>query len=310
MKLFKHKKGSELTEKIIVTAFSVAAAAAIIIWMVGIINISKAVDINGNGSGAGGATLKVQGKKKVAWSMSGDQEWALTQRLNQIQKEQGLDSNEAAKELARQIHNTGGGYIPEMFREDSDLAYFGSASFSTLPSNEAIASSVGGSSATFVGSGYADLAGVNLVEVPVGKTITFALLCLNQDNITPEAKTLSESCPEGDNSCQETLLRNYILNGSQLVCSLSSSGNITFNYNMNGLNQERCADVLTQTDSYGFGEGNFAYVCYKVDGQEVPFIYNSEDGKLYSVNMDVVGDAILDSVQPFSCEYFSVTLLD
>ena len=310
MKLFKNKKGSELTEKIMVAGFSVAAAAAVIIWMVGIINISKAVDINGNGSGAGGATLKFQGKKKVAWNMSGDQEWALAQRLSQLQKDQGLDSNEAARELARQIYGTGGGYVPEMFREDSDMAYFGTASFSTLPSNDVIASSVGGSSATFVGSGYADLIGASLIEAPVGKALVFTLLCLNQDNITQEVKTFSETCTEGEDACQQMLLRNYVLNGSQLVCSLSGSGNMTFSYHMSGLNQERCADALTQSDSYAFGEGNFAYACYNVDGEELPFIYNSEDGKLYSINMDVVGDAVLDSVQPASCQYFSATLLD
>ena len=45
-KLLKNKKGSELVEKILMVAFSVAAGAAIIIYLVSVINNSKTTSVN------------------------------------------------------------------------------------------------------------------------------------------------------------------------------------------------------------------------------------------------------------------------
>ena len=45
-KLLKNKKGSELVEKILMVAFSVAAGAAIIVYLVSVINNSKTTTVN------------------------------------------------------------------------------------------------------------------------------------------------------------------------------------------------------------------------------------------------------------------------
>ena len=45
-KLLKNKKGSELVEKILMVAFSVAAGAAVILYLVSVINKSKSTTVD------------------------------------------------------------------------------------------------------------------------------------------------------------------------------------------------------------------------------------------------------------------------
>ena len=45
-RLFKNKKGSELVEKILMVAFSVAAGAAVIVYLVSVINNKKTTSVD------------------------------------------------------------------------------------------------------------------------------------------------------------------------------------------------------------------------------------------------------------------------
>lgn len=45
-KLLKNKKGSELVEKILMVAFSVAAGAAVIVYLVAVINAKKSTSVD------------------------------------------------------------------------------------------------------------------------------------------------------------------------------------------------------------------------------------------------------------------------
>ena len=45
-KLLKNKKGSELVEKILMVAFSVAAGAAVIVYLVSVINSKKTTTVS------------------------------------------------------------------------------------------------------------------------------------------------------------------------------------------------------------------------------------------------------------------------
>ena len=305
------KRGSELTEKIMITAFSVAAAAACIVWMVGIINISKAVDINGNGAGGDGGSLSVQGKTKIAWNMSADQEYSLFTELSRRSQANGTTLDDESREMARQANASGSGYIPSLFAGNEDMGYFGTASFSSLPTNEQLTTAFGTSDFSFVDAGYFDMVSNNIYGMPVGKALVFTLCCFNEDNLTAEAKTAASVCDINTESpCQENFFKAYVYGGTTLLDSISGSGNFTYTLNIPALVAERTSDATSDSESHGFGESNFAYAVYRVAGEEALLIYNSDDGKMYDLGMSPVGPATLQSVQPASSPYFSTTVLD
>ena len=313
MRLFRNKKGSELTEKIMVTAFSVAAAAACIIWMVGIINISKAVDINGGGAGGGAGALTVGAeRKKVVHAMSSDQEWNLYQAIQADVNANGGDSSDAVERMKANFCHSGAGYVPEMFADSKDEIFFGDATFSTLPSNDAIASAAGGTVVTYKGAGYADVYAAELYGAPTSSALIFVLCALNENNITPACKTASEVCDINTPSpCSEQFFKDYIFGGATAMCPLSGSGNLYLQFNSPGLVPSATSDATTQNQAVGFGEAGLAYAVYEVDGVESVFFLNQDDGNLYEMNtFTSAGSAVIGSIQPASSPYFSTSLLN
>lgn len=317
MKLFKNKKGSELVEKIIVTAFSVAMAAAVILWMVNVINISKTVNLNGGiggGSGTGAGALKVQGKTKIGLQMTSSQEKALMNAIKEKQDSEGLDSQNAAKALVKELNHNSPGYVPQMMEEYRDVMYFGSASFSSIPSGEEIATAMGGDgsvSLTYKGCGYVDMTAGTMYELPVSAGLIFIMGCLNEDNLTPECKAAANACTGTQEECEQALIENYVFGGASMVMPLSGNGNLTYSLNIPGFNPERTSGMTSDSQGVSFGEANFAYLCYEYQGQELIFPYDANEGRLCDMSLSPLPFEIsLNSITPVSSPYFSTTLLD
>lgn len=72
MKLFKNKKGSELTEKIMMTAFSVAAGAAVIVYGVGVINNSKNANVDFNAGVITRTISEEEGTEGLQYAYNGE----------------------------------------------------------------------------------------------------------------------------------------------------------------------------------------------------------------------------------------------